>query len=91
MNIQDRQAALLKEAKALAFFFGISSDVLVAAFKSFDELYASPEPVSSDEFTDALNVIDAEIEFLCISRKITQERLDELMENNFAFNSIVIE
>jgi hypothetical protein len=91
MSVQERQASLLNEAKALSFFFGVSSDVLVASFKAFDELYASSAPVSSDEFTDSLNAIDAEIEDLCISGKITQERLEELMDNNFAYKSVVIE
>lgn len=91
MNIQERQANLLNEAKALSFFFCVSSDVLVAAFKVFDELYVSPAHVSSEAFENAQNAIDAEIEELCIARKITQERLDELMDNNFAFKSIVIE
>lgn len=91
MNIKERQENLLNEAKALVFFFGVSSDVLVTAFKSFDELYDSQEPVSSEQFEAAQNAIDAEIEDLCINRKITQERLEELMENNFAFKSVVIE
>lgn len=90
MNIQERQEHLLNEAKALAFFFGVSSDKLSAAFMLFDSLHESPHHVSSDEFTDALNAIDAEIEDLCIARKITQERLEELMGNNFAFKAITI-
>ena len=91
MSVQERQSNFLNEAKALFFFFGVSSDVLVASFKAFDELYASSAHVSSEEFENAQNAIDAEIEDLCIARKITQERLEELMENNFAYKSVVIE
>jgi hypothetical protein len=91
MSVQERQANLLNEAKALIFFFGVSSDLLVAGLNYFDELYASTDPVSSDELVAVLDTIDREIEDLCIARKITQERLEELMENNFAFKSVVIE
>jgi len=90
MNIQERQQSLLNEAKALAYFFGVTSDKLSAAFILFSSLYESTHHVSSDEFTDALNAIDSEIEDLCISNKISQEKLEELMENNFSFKAVAI-
>lgn len=90
MTIQEREANLLNEAKALAYFFGVTSDKLSAAFILFSSLYEAPHHVSSDEFTDALNAIDSEIEDLCIRNKISQEKLEELMENNFAFKAIAI-
>lgn len=89
-NIKDRQVSLLNEAKAMAFFFGVSSEDLSSAFKSFDELYSSPDHVSADEFHQALNTIDQEIEALCIVHKISQEALEEKMENNFAFKAVVV-
>lgn len=91
MSVQKRQAHLLNEAKALAFFFGVSSDRLVAAFTVFDDLYASSSHVDAEAFTSAQDAIDAEIEDLCLARKISQEKLEDLMSNNFAFKSVVIE
>lgn len=91
MNVQERYESLLNEAKALIFFFGVSSDLLVAGLNYFDELYASTDPVTADELVAVLDTIDREIEELCIARKITQDRLEELMENNFSFKSVVIE
>lgn len=90
MSIQEREQSLLNEAKALAYFFGVTSDKLSAGFILFASLYEAPHHVSSDEFTDALNAIDSELEELCISNKISQEKLEELMENNFAFKAISI-
>jgi len=89
-NIKERQTSLLNEAKAMAFFFGVSSEELSLAFKSFEELYSSPEPVSTDEFVQVLNTIDQEIEALCIVHKITQEDLEIKMENNFAFKAVAV-
>lgn len=90
MNIKEREDSLLNEAKAMAFFFGISSDKLSSAFILFASLYEAPHHVSYDDFNDALNAIDAEIEDLCLSNHISQENLEYLMENNFAFKSISI-
>lgn len=91
MSIQERHENLLNEAKALIFFFNLSSDKLIDAFKSFDDLYASKDPIDPEQFSEALHVVDAEIEDLCIARKITQDRLEELMENNFSYKSVTIE
>jgi hypothetical protein len=90
MTVQKRQNSLVDEAKALQFFFNVSSDKLALAFKSFDALYESKDPVTSDEFTDAQNAIDVEIDDLCIKHKIPQEKLEELMENNFSFRSVTL-
>ncbi|MBX9839869.1 MAG: hypothetical protein K2X69_16315 [Silvanigrellaceae bacterium] len=90
MNIQSRHNSLSNEAKALAFFFNVSSDKLSLAFKSFNELYESTEHVDTEEFEDSLNSIEAELEDICISNKISQEELEELMENNFSFKSVLI-
>lgn len=42
MTIQEREANLLNEAKALAYFFGVTSDKLSAAFILFSSLYEAP-------------------------------------------------
>lgn len=90
MDIKERQQSLLNEAKALVFFFGITSDDLSTAFKDFDELYNSPEHVTTGEFEVALNAIDAEIEALCIVNKVSQEKLEDLMSNNFSFKAVTV-
>lgn len=88
MDIQDRKTSLLHEAKALLFFFGISSDKLVSTLNAYEQLYQSPNHVSSDEFETALNAVDAEIESLCLSHNIAQEKLEDLMSNNFSYKAI---
>lgn len=90
MDIKERQQSLLNEAKALAFFFGVTSEDLSTAFKDFDELYSSTAHVTSGEFEVALNAIDAEIEALCIVHKISQEKLEDLMFNNFSFKAVTV-
>lgn len=90
MSIQERHEKLMNEAKALAFFFGVSSVKLSSGFILFAALYEAPHHVSSDEFEDELNAIDAEIEDLCISNNISEETLEEMMSNNFAYKSVAI-
>ena len=90
MNVQERQANLLNEAKALKFFFSLSSPKLVAAFDKFNELYTSNEAVTPEEFEQSLNNIDSEIEDLCIAHKVTQESLEALMHKNDSFHSVII-
>lgn len=90
MDIKERQKSLLNEAKALVFFFGITSNDLSTSFKDFDELYSSTEHVTTAEFEFALNAIDAEIEALCIVHKVTQENLEDLMSNNFSFKAVTV-
>lgn len=90
MDIQSRYNSLLNEAKAMFFFFNASSDKLSLAFKSFNVLYASTEHVSTEEFEVVLNSIEAEIEDICIANKISQEKLEELTENNFSFKNVSI-
>lgn len=90
MDIKERQQYLLNEAKALVFFFGITSNDLSTSFKDFDELYSSTEHVTTSEFEFALNAIDAEIEVLCIVHKVTQENLEDLMSNNFSFKAVTV-
>lgn len=90
MNIQERHNYLLDQAKAIAFFFNVSSDSLSMAFKFFNTLYESTEHVSTEDFEVTLNFIEAEIEDLCISEQISQEKIEELMENNFSFKSLLI-
>jgi len=90
MSVQKRQAHLLNEAKALAFFFGVSSERLLSSLKVFDDLYADSKQVNADELHSALNVIDLEIERLCINNSITDDQLEDCMDNNFAFKSVVL-
>lgn len=90
MDIQSRKEQLLNEAKAMAFFFNVSSDSLSMAFNFFNTLYESTEHVSTEDFEVVLNFIEAEIEDLCISEKISQEKLEELMLNNFSFKNVSI-
>lgn len=90
MDIQSRKEKLLNEAKAMAFFFNVSSDALSMAFNFFNTLYESTEHVSTEDFEVTLNFIESEIEELCISEQISQEKLEELMENNFSFKSVLI-
>lgn len=90
MTLADRNVALLNEAKAMLFFFNVTSVDLSNCFKNFFELYSSTYPVSTEEFEESLNKIEDEIEDLCIKNKISQEKLEELMENNFAFKNVVI-
>ena len=80
MAIEDKQAQLMGEAQALKHFYGITSDRMKELFKAFSELYESTDDTHSDEFYDALNAIDDEIEDLCLSKGIVQERLEERME-----------
>jgi hypothetical protein len=90
MPIKSRNESLLNEAKALAFFFNVSSVKLSDLFKEFDLLYSSTGHVSTEDFEDSLNLIDSEIEDICISHKISQEELEKLMENNFSFKNVCI-
>lgn len=82
MELLERQKNYIDEAKALEFFFNISSDKLTQSFKDFDSLYASTEHVTADEFIQSQNAINEEIESLCIANKISQEKLEELMGKN---------
>lgn len=82
MSIQERHDKLLQEARALRHFYQIEDKPLYEAFAAFNKAWTSPEHVESDTFTELLNAVDARLEDICISRKITEEFLEELIEGN---------
>lgn len=90
MNIQDRQESLVNEAKALQFFYNISSAPLVESIQAFDTLFESTEHVPAEDFIKLQNEIDSEIEALCITHKISQECLEGLMHVNHEFKKVVL-
>lgn len=90
MNIQDRQESLVNEAKALQFFYNLSSPPLVESIQAFDTLFESTEHVPAEDFINAQNEIDSEIEALCITHQITQETLEVLMAANSNFKQVVL-
>lgn len=89
MNIQERQVNLVNEVKALQFFYNLSSESLLSAIQSFDELFESSDHVDTEDFIQAQNEIDSEIEALCITHKISQECLEALMRVNPSFKDVV--
>lgn len=90
MTLIERKNALLVEAQAMLFFFNVTSSALSDNFNSFATLYSSQLQVTIEEFEESLNKIEAEIEDLCIANKISQEKLEDLIENNFSFKNVLI-
>lgn len=90
MAIEDKQSKLMGEAQALKHFYGVTSDRMKDLFKAFSDLYESTDDVHSDEFYGALNAIDNEIEDLCLSKGIVQERLEERMDADDSYMSVDI-
>lgn len=82
MSIQERHDKLLLEAQALRHFYNIEDKALYEAFTAYNRAYTSTEHVESDTFTELLNAVDARLEDICISRKLSQEFLEELIEGN---------
>lgn len=84
MTLQERANNLLEQAVALIDHFDIPSHdtfKLAEAVNAYKLLMAFPGYVEPTELHNALDKVDAEIEDLCIARRITDEYLESFCLN----------
>lgn len=80
MTIQERGVKLASQAKVLALYYNVTSSRLQRDLMNFVELWNTPGHVEPELFAAILDMIEAEIEDLCLANKITEEELDELVK-----------
>lgn len=84
--IREQFDDIVNEVKALNFFYRIADEQLCASINAFEVLWEDTNS-TTDQLQEAVNVIEARIEDVCLAHGVVQEQLEELMENNPSYTN----